>query len=140
MSFAASLTKLKSIVDLVSSSVLPQTYAYLETMPASFPAVSLTYVSHREARKDTISNELDINYLLRIFWPSEERVEAQAKWLALLDTLSAELRKDDHQTLDGSVASYITSGGDSDITTEFGQPVIVFRLSIGVKLLKTINS
>lgn len=138
--FATILTKVKTILDTVSASILPLKYAYVETMPSSFPAAALTYEGHAQSRKDTISNETEVRFLLRVIFPTEERAEAQVKWLTLLDALNTELRKDDHETLTGSVTSFLVTGGGSAISLEYGQPVVVFTMVITVKYLSLINT
>ncbi len=134
------LTKTKTILDTISSSILPLKYSFLETMPTSFPAASLTYEGHTERRKDTVSNEIEARFLLRVVYPTEERVEAQAKWLTLIDALGAEFRKDDHQTLTGSVVSFLVTNGNSAISLDYGQPVIVFSMVVTAKYLSLINT
>lgn len=134
------LTKTKTILDTVSSSILPLKYSFLETMPSSFPAAALTYQSHATKRKDTVTNMTEARFLLRVVFPTEERAEAQLKWLTLLDALDAELRKDDHETLTGSVVSFLVTNGESAITLDYGQPVVIFTMVISAQYLSYINT
>lgn len=136
---ATILTKVKVILDTISSSILPLKYSFLETMPTSFPAAALTYEGHSEKRKDTVSNEIEARFLLRVIYPTEERTEAQVKWLTLIDALSAEFRKDDHQTLTGSVVSFLVTNGGASISLDYGQPVVIFTMSVTARYLSLIN-
>jgi hypothetical protein len=134
------LTKTKTIVDTISAGILPIKSAFLETMPSAFPAAALTYESHKEEKLDTITNKVSSRFLLRVLFPTEERLEAQAKWLALVDALGAELRKDDHQTLTGTAVNFGVTDGGSAITLDYGQPIIVFTLIIKADYLTLITS
>lgn len=141
MSFLPVIVKLKTILDTISSSILPFKFEYQETLPSSFPSGNIIFAGAKEETLDTVYNQLTERFVVRIIFPTEERQAAQEKWLTLLDAVSAEFRKDDHQTLTGTAVMFmITDYPQPQISMDFSQPVIIFDIGVVAKVIKPINT
>lgn len=133
--------KIKTILDTVSSSILPLKFKYTETMPSSFPSANISFIASGEERfLDTITNEVEAQFLISLVFPTEESQNATEKWLTLVDAMSDEFRKDDHQTLTGTATKFKILGTRQEIRTDFSQPVVVFSMTLGVTMIKAINA
>ncbi len=139
MSFLTTIQKLKTVLDLISSSILPVKYQYLEAQPSSFPAGIITFVGAEERMLDTVTNEVTEQFLIRTIFPAEESQTATEKWLNLLDALGDEFRKDDHQTLTGTAHSFMITKFLPSFSDQYAQPVAVFDIFVEAKFLKQIN-
>lgn len=138
MSYLVSIQRLKAILDSVSSSILPVKFQYVESMPTSFPAAMIAFQSSTEKELDTSTNVVDSVYAVSVIFPTEERQQATEKWMALLDAVSAAFRDEANQTLSNNAVRFMIGQTQSSITTDYGQPVIVFTLIANVRFIKSI--
>ncbi len=137
----ATIQKLKTILDGIDNSILPLKYEYQETAPTSFPSGNIIFVGTSEKMIDTVTNMVNEQFIVRSIFPAEERQAATEKWMTLMDALTAEFRKDDHQSLTGTAVSFEIRGvSPPKISNEFIQPVIVFDIAVEAKILKFINT
>lgn len=140
MSFLNTAQKLKTILDGISSSILPLKFEYLETKPSSFPSGNILYAGGSEKMLDSQYNEITERFVVRLIFPTEERQAAQEKWMSLIDAISAEFRKDDYQTLTGTAVIFqIKEFSPPQPSTDFIQPVIVFDITFEAKTIKSIT-
>lgn len=141
MSVATVATKLKTIIDTVSASVLPQKFSYNEGKPASFPAAIIQELSHTNGRLDTQYNILTQRWSIQLIFANAESQEAADKWRTLTDTIFNEFSKDDHQTLTGSAVSVLATDRLAPKGTDaYGQPVIVYEILLEIKTLRDITT
>lgn len=136
-----SMTRIKAIIDTVSSSVLPLKFSYLEAKPETFPAAMLVSLGSKEIQKDTISNEITETWAIRLIFSSEESEAAQTKWVTLVDTITAELRKASHITLNGDAVNFVVRQIPPPVGVqgEYIQPVMIFDIIVDAIILKNIN-
>lgn len=130
------LSKLKAIVDTVSSSILPVKLAFVETMPSSFPAAMVRYISDDERTLDTSTNIISAIYAIHLIFPTEESAAAQQKWLECVDALKTALRDHANITLTGSATRMAPGKTEQTISMEFGQPVVIFSTMVYVEFIK----
>ena len=141
MSTTTVATKLKAIIDTVSSSVLPQKFSYNEAKPASFPAAIIQELNHSNGRLDTQYNILTQRWSIQLIFASTESQEAADKWRSLADTIFSTFSKDDHQTLTGSAVSVLVTDRLQPKGTEaYGQPVVIYEVLLEIKTLGDITT
>jgi len=133
--------ELKTILDTVSSSILPQKFNYPEGKPTSFPAAVITWSGESEKTFDTQYNDVTQRWVISLIFAAEESDQAMTKWLTLRDALGAEFRKDDHITLNGNAIHCQLKDSPPPITTTEGymQPVVIFELMFEVRTLQDIT-
>jgi len=134
-------SKLKTILDTVSASVLPLKYNYGETLPTSFPAGMILYRGEGEEEQiDTVNNLIPQRFIIRIVFPMAESETFETKRITLVDTIKDEFRKDDHQTLTGSAINVRTGEVAIYETDQYVQPVVVCDILLTISVIKPINA
>jgi len=138
--FVSVAQKLKTTLDLISSSILPVTFEYLETMPSKFPAGMIVLEgSQGERARDTKYNELTVRFRIICVFAAQESQGAFEKWLGLLDALGDEFRKSTHETLDGDAFSFMIEGYEQFADNQsYAQPVVGLSVRVVAKMLKSI--
>lgn len=141
MSFLTTTQQLKTILDTISSSILPVKFSYQETMPTSFPSANIIFSGGKERMLDTITNEVEERFVVRAIFPVEERQAAMEKWMTLVDEVGTKFAKDDYQTLSGNAISFMVDSYQPPFTSQdYGQAVIVFDMIVVAKSIKYINA
>lgn len=140
MSYAQTRTELKTILDTVSSSVLPQKFNYVESKPDSFPAAIISYQGGQEKTLDQQYNEINQRWVISLIFPAEETQAGMDKWINLVDAITAEYRKEANITLNGNaIAMRLTDAPPPTSNTEgYIQPVVIFDLLFEVKIIKSL--
>lgn len=129
------------ILDGISSSIIPVKYRYPETKPTSFPAAMLLYRGSTTQMLDTATNLVAYQFSILTVYPVDEAATAYAKWLVAYDTLEAEFRKDDHQTLGGTAVKFmIEADGQPTYTEQFSQHVAVLDVRVIAEVLQSITT
>lgn len=142
MSAVTIVGKLKTILQNVSATYLSAAsiYKYQESNPTIFPAAMVFYAGEGEEKQiDTITNEVEQKYFVRLIFNTEEGEAAEAKWLTLVDKVKDEFRKDDHQTLTGSAKNVIVGSVNAYASAQYVQRVMVFDIILTVLVIKEIN-
>lgn len=133
------IQKIKSILETIPTNILPVSFQYLESMPASFPAAMLLSQGFEEEILDSSNNILTEHFIIRLIYPTQESLAGYEKMLSLSDYISAELRKDDHMTLDGAAIHFqVKQGMAPEYSQEYSQPVAIFGLTLEAKTIKSI--
>jgi len=133
------LNKIKTILDTIPDEVLPLTFKYLDSMPASFPAGCVLSAGFNEEMIDSGSNQITESFVIRLIYPQAESVTGYEKWLTLADLVSAEFRKKENQTLGGDAISMMVKQGLApEFSDQYVQPVVMFDILIEAKIIKSI--
>lgn len=134
------LSKIKTILDGISSSILPLKFKYLESKPASFPAAMLISNGFNESMFTNSSNQVVESFTIRLIYPQTESSAGYEKWLTLADAVSAEFRKKENQTLAGEAVSFQVNQGlpPAFSDAEYIQPVVIFDIIVEAKIIKQI--
>lgn len=133
------LNKIKTILDLIPDNVLPLTFKYLDSMPASFPAGCVLSAGFSEEMIDSGSNQITESFVIRLIYPQTESVTGYEKWLTLADLVSAEFRKKENQTLGGDAINMMVKQGLApEFSDQYAQPVVMFDILIEAKIIKSI--
>jgi len=133
------LNKIKTILDAITTTTLPLTFKYLDSMPASFPAGCVLSAGFSEEMIDSGSNQLTENFVIRLIYPQAESAAGYEKWLTLADLVSAEFRKKENQTLGGDAINMMVKQGlPPEFSDQYGQPVVMFDILIEAKIIKSI--
>ena len=134
------LEKIKTILDGISSSILPFKFSYLETQPQSFPAGMVLCQGMSEEIYDQANNIVTETFVVKLVWPQTESEVGYQKWISLTDAVNAEMRKKIHQTLDDTVISFMVKQALApEFTDQYIQPVTVSGIILEVRKLKLIN-
>lgn len=134
------LNKIKTILDGISSTILPLKFKYLESKPSSFPAAMLISNGFSESMFTNESNQVVESFTIRLIYPQTESTAGYEKWLTLADTVSAEFRKKVNQTLSGEAVNFMVNQGLAPAfsDTEYIQPVVIFDIIVEAKFIKQI--
>lgn len=131
--------RIGDILDTISSSVFPSKYRYLESSPASYPALMLKYGGASSEMLDTVSDLVTYTFDIVLVFENDESAAAQTKWQNAYDTVMATLNDSDNQTLSGDAVSFRV---DQDLkpaaTTQFERPVIVLGIRTLTKVVQSI--
>lgn len=134
------LQKIKTILDSISVNDLPLKFEYLKSQPSSFPAGCLLSQGFTEEILDSTNNLIIETFEIRLIFPQDESLIGQEKWVNLADTLSAEFRKDTHQTLTGTaIVMTVKQGLPPEFSSDYAQPVVIFKIVIEAKIIKSIT-
>lgn len=127
------------IVDSISSSVIAVKYRYPEGKPTSFPATMTLFAGDEEEMVDTVTNMVRYRFSIVTVYPIDESATGYQKWLDLYDTLTAELRKKTHQTLEGNAINFmVETSGRPSFTDQYGQQVVVLDIRVVAEVLQSI--
>lgn len=133
--------KIGDILDTVDVAVIPVKYRYPETNPSSFPASMLLYRGASERMVDTVTNLVRYQFSIVTVYPVAEAAAAYNRWLQAYDTIVAELRKDDHQTLSGNAVKFmVEADGQPTYTDQFSQQVAVLDIRVVAEVLQSIST
>ncbi|OGC59245.1 hypothetical protein A2245_03550 [candidate division WWE3 bacterium RIFOXYA2_FULL_43_12] len=131
--------KICDIIDTISATIVPVKYRYPESKPSSFPATMTLFIGDEEKMVDSANNLTSYHFLVRTVYPIDESATGYQKWLTLYDTITAELRKDDHETLTGSAVKFmIESDGQPAFSEQYSQPVAVLDIRVTAEVLQSI--
>lgn len=105
---------LKTIIDsiysvvnpLVSTTKLTGVYKYQLKSSEAFPYAYLAPSDSAETMADTANNATTYQIVLRVFDFDQDNGVMEPRMLTLFDEVMAELRKDNHQTLAGTVLRF----------------------------------
>lgn len=133
--------KVCDLVELVSDGILGAVYRYPVSELKVYPAARVLFMGDTERMLDTVLNEQTMTFLIQTLYPIDESEEGYQKWLRLYDAMKAEIRKDDHQTLDGTAVYFmLDTTGQVEYSTEFTQPVTILTIRVVAKVLQSITS
>lgn len=131
--------RIGDILDTISVAVIPVKYRYPETKPSSFPASMLIYRGATEREVDTTHNLVTYRFSILTVYPVAEAATAYNRWLQAYDTIVAEFRKDDHQTLSGDAVRFmVEADGQPTYTDQFSQQVAVLDIRVFAEVLQSI--
>ena len=140
-SFYTVAQKLKAILDLISTSVIPVKFEYMETLPTSFPAAMIALDgSPAERQVDQITNELTCRFQLLLWLPPEPSQTGFEKACKALDAIGDEFRKNSHATLDGAALNLTIDSYSSTPDVNAPQPLTVLAVRVSAKMLKSTQS
>lgn len=133
--------KICDVLDTISSTILTAVYRFPTSKIDTFPAATVIFTGDTERMIDTITNEQTMTFLIQTIFPTDESDTGYQKWLTLYDTLKAELRKDDHQTLAGDAVYFmVDTTGRPEFHEDFTQPVVVLSIRVTAKVLQSITT
>lgn len=133
--------RIGDVLDTISASIIPVKYRYPETNPSSFPASMLLYRGGTEKMVDTNHNLVTYRFSIVTVYPVAEAAASYNRWLQAYDTIVAELRKDDHQTLSGDAVKFmVEADGQPTYTDQFSQQVAVLDIRVVAEVLQSIST
>lgn len=144
MSFKTTKDKLKTILDgltgTTSAKLFAESFGYLEPSPKKFPCAMIgTFAGSSEQTIDSAYNGTTMQFVIRCYFENENDQSTHDLLLTTLDSLLAELRKDDNYTLGGTVQRLdVAPNIIVYYTDQTEQPVIGFDIVINVLKLNQI--
>lgn len=138
MAFLQAKNKIKEILDTLTGAgatdLFSESFDYLEPSPKEFPVAMIgTFSGSGETIIDTAYNATVMQFVIRAYFENGNDAEAHDLMLGTLDSLLAELRKNDHYTLDGTVQKFEVSPNIIVYyTDQTDQPVIGFDVIVNV--------
>ena len=125
--FAQINTQLYNILDLLDGDGKPLqvVYDYPESAPSGFPCAFPVCAGARESTEDTQYNMLAVDFKLRFIFLDSNDQDMNDLMLDSLQTILAELRKNDHFTLSNPVERFEVSPNIEAVRTSLAESKVI---------------
>lgn len=136
-------TKIAEILDALTGSGASDPIRFFYSFPAAelegFPAATLHFLGGTEEIMDSVSNLSKLNFGIRLHFQNLASEETFDTAISTIQSVLSELRKDDHDTLDGACEHFRVSNNIETRYTDDSQPEYLCDIIVTAEGLSLIN-